>query len=331
MKQSALGRFTVPVFLVLMLSGARPSTAQRANETCRPTIRFGTVLSGVTIASTGVLGLGPFYAVCLPDPVRQSSSSYPYDPDDGGKLSTVLKGAGGQVLTTYVWYAEKISTLWQMDRYKIVGGPAEIKRLLPGDYVLDFCVEDKPFFRLPFSVSNQKNNDVYNPGLIFSLDGPWNDYASLGYPNPNRYLQFSLWLRDREQRGKKGTHYDLRLIRKKDGKVLAGDWGDDAAVILKPGWTAISLYLNRLKNERPENGSTEFPVAEVLKNDGDYVVTLSLESKPYGEYPFKVSDGKILPQGNQDRPNSNPLMFIEAPDQIIRSPGALYWLKRRTL
>jgi len=32
-----------------------------------------------------------------------------YSPDQGGKLSTVIKNAEGQVLVTYVWSAENIS------------------------------------------------------------------------------------------------------------------------------------------------------------------------------------------------------------------------------
>jgi hypothetical protein len=311
-----------------MLLGQPALGGQKGRDQCRPTIRFGSALGGISISNNGFLDLGPFYGICLPPPVRQSSSGHAYDPDDGGKLSTVLKTAGGQVLTTYVWYADK-SIYWELENYKIVGGPAAVKQLAPGAYTLDFCIEDKPFFRLPFSVSTQQNKDIYNPGLLYSLEGPWNNYASLLYVNPNRYLQFSLWLRNKEQQGKKETHYDIRLVRKKDNKVLAGDWGDDAALILKPGWTPISLYLNRLKSERPANGSSEFPLAEVLRSDGEYVVTLSIEGKPYGEYSFTVSDGKIRPQGLQEPETAEPLLFIEPPGELVYPPGGLYWLRRR--
>jgi hypothetical protein len=91
---------------------------------------------------------------------------------------------------------------------------------------------------------------------------------------------------------------------------------------LKPGWIGFNLYLNRLKSERPENGSTEFPASEVLKADGEYSVLLSLEGKPYGEYPFTVKAGKILYQGNQLQETAAPLMYFDGGNNS-------YWLKRR--
>jgi hypothetical protein len=57
---------------------------------------------------------------------------------------------------------------------------------------------------------------------------------------------------------------------------------------LKPGWIGFKLYLNRLTSERPENGSTEFPVSEVLKADGDYSVLLSLEGSPTASTPSRL-------------------------------------------
>jgi len=310
------------IFLISAFLSTQPSMGQARSGSCSPAVRLGSVLNGVTISNTGVLTLGQFYAVCLPEPARQSSSAYPYDPDEGGKFSTVLKTADGQVLATYVWYAEKVVTLWEIGRYKVLGGHSAIKPLVPGDYVLEYAIEDKPFYRLPFSVSTMRNDDVYNPGNLYFLDGPWTDYGVISYPNVNRYLQFTVWLRSKEKQSRKETHYDLKLVRKKDGKVLAGDWGDDAAVILKPGWIGFNLYLNRLKSERPENGSTEFPASEVLKADGDYSVLLSIEGKSYGEYPLTVRGGKIVYQGNQMRETADPLMYFDGGNNS-------YWLKRR--
>jgi hypothetical protein len=308
--------------LLISVLGSAQLSAGQVRSSCSPAMRLWQVLNGVTISNGGVLMLGKFYAVCLPDPPKQSSSASAYDPDDGGKLSTVLKTVDGQVLTTYVWYAEKVSTLWEIDRYKVLGGQRAIKPLAPGEYVLDFAIEDKPFYRLPFSVSIGKNDDIYNPGNLYFLDGPWSDYGVISFPNVNRYTEFTVWLRSKEKPSKKETHYDLKLVRQKDKKVLAGDWGDAAAVILKPGWTGFNLYLNRLKSERSENGSTEFPVSEVLKADGDYSVLLSIEGKPYGEYPFAVKAGKILYQGNQLPETADPLMYFDGGNNS-------YWLKRR--
>src|SRR5213082_2186263 len=88
-----------------LLFGAEVATAQTKSSPCSPSVGFGKLLDGVQISNRGFISLGQLYLTCLPEPVRKSSSNYPYDPDDGGKLSTVLKRSDGKVLTTYVWYA----------------------------------------------------------------------------------------------------------------------------------------------------------------------------------------------------------------------------------
>ena len=77
----------------------------------------------------GRLSVEKLYAVCLPTPARESGSHYPYDPDAGGTLSMAVKSVNGRVLTTYVWYAESIGGLWEMSRYKVVGGYAAVQPL----------------------------------------------------------------------------------------------------------------------------------------------------------------------------------------------------------
>jgi hypothetical protein len=94
----------------------------------------------------GRLQVGTLYAVCLPAPAQQSTSNYPYDPDGGGKLSTIVKTADGKTLNTYVWYAESIGGLWELSRYKVLGGYQAVKPLTAGNYLLEFAIEDKPFY-----------------------------------------------------------------------------------------------------------------------------------------------------------------------------------------
>ena len=305
-----------------LLATVRYAPAQTAKEPCSPAIRFWKLLNGVQISNRGILRLGEFYAVCLPEPARQSSSNYPFDPDDGGKLSTLVKKSDGQTLATYVWYAENVSTLWVMNRFKVIGGPSAIKPLEPGNYVLEFAIEDKPFYRFPFSVSMAKSDDAYNPGDLYFLDGLWSEYGGLYYPNVNRYLQFNVWLRARGKPKREGTQYELKLIRESDGKVIAEDAGPNAAVSLKPEWNQYKLSFRPIKNEASTDASYEFKASELLKSDGKYVVRLSLDGALYGEYPFTVKSGKIEYQGNQSRESATPLMYIEDGNNS-------YWIKRR--
>jgi len=104
------------------------SHSPTTQKTCTPGVSFWKLLDEVRIGYTdGRLGLGRLYAVCLPPPDKQSSSNYPYDPDGGGKLSTVVKTADGKVLNTYVWYAESIGGLWELSRYPYGEYPFVVK------------------------------------------------------------------------------------------------------------------------------------------------------------------------------------------------------------
>ncbi len=109
-------------------------------KTCAPGVSFWKLLEAVNVGyQDGRLQLDTLYAVCLPAPSRQSTSNYPYDPDSGGKLSTLVKTADGKVLNTYVWYAESIGGLWELSRYKVVGGYEAVKPLAAGSYLLEFA------------------------------------------------------------------------------------------------------------------------------------------------------------------------------------------------
>jgi hypothetical protein len=53
-------------------------------KTCTPGVSFWKLLDEVSVGyKDGRLQLGTLYAVCLPPPTRQSTSNYPYDPDNG--------------------------------------------------------------------------------------------------------------------------------------------------------------------------------------------------------------------------------------------------------
>lgn len=85
------------------VTNSRLAPANRA-KALHAGVSFWTLLDEVRVGYTdGRLGLGRLYAVCLPAPAKQSTSNYPYDPDGGGKLSTLVKTADGKVLNTFVW------------------------------------------------------------------------------------------------------------------------------------------------------------------------------------------------------------------------------------
>lgn len=314
----------IPV-LAFMLFQTPDSHSPNAKATCTPGISFWNLMEQVRIGHTdGKLSVGRLYAVCLPTPARQSTSNYPYDPDGGGKLSTNVKSADGKVLNTYVWYVENISGLWEMSRYKVVGGYEAVKPLAPGNYVLEFALEDKPFYRFPISVVQVKNEDPYQPaGNRYFVEGPWNEYGNIFYQrnDPQSSLRFTTWFQDKAgQQNKTPVPYELKLVSLRDGRVLASDTG---SLRLEPRWLKADL------NFKPSGGDPNayFKAGDLLREDGRYSVRLTVNNKPYGEYPFVVKGGRIELQGKQIRESTDPMSYIL--DYLYGGRYTSWWIKRQ--
>src|SRR5215207_6896646 len=210
-------------FTLFQTPEAHSPTAQKS---CAPGVSFWKLLDEVRVGYTdGRLGLGRLYAVCLPSPAKPSSSNYPYDPEGGGKLSTLVKTADGKVLSTFVWYAESIGGLWELSRYKVLGGYEAVKPLAAGSYLLEFAIEDKPFYRFPFSVVVMRSDDPYQPeGNRYFIEGAWNEYGNIYYQrnDPQSSLTFTTWIQDKVgHQSKTSVPYNVKIVNARDGRVLA--------------------------------------------------------------------------------------------------------------
>src|SRR5690349_13907148 len=193
-------------FLSVLLAAALCASAapSATAQSCTPGITFGSLIGSVRIGyGDGRVNIEKLYAACLPPPARQSKSSYGYEPDDGGLLAMRVKSADGQVLNTYMWYAERIGTIWEMSRYKVVGGYESVKPLAAGDYVLEFAADDKPFQKFTFTVAAVKSDDPYQAaGNRYFIDGAWSEYGNLYYQrnDPQSSFTFTTWVQDRAGR-----------------------------------------------------------------------------------------------------------------------------------
>ena len=315
----------IPVLAFSLAQNPEPHSPT-VKTTCTPGISFWSLLDQVRVGyKDGRLELGRLYAVCLPSPARPSTSNYPYDPDSGGKLSTVVKTADGKVLNSYIWYAESIGGLWEMGRYKVVGGYEAVKQLTPGSYVLEFAADDKPFYRFPFSIVTIKSEDPYEAaGNRYFVEGAWNEYGNIFYQrnDPQSSLRFTTWLQDKvgHQNNKATVPYDIKLVSARDGRVLASHTG---SLRLEPRWLKADLYF------RPQGGDQNayFKAGDLLREDGRYSVRLTLDNKQYGEYPFVVKGGRIELQGKQIRENTDPMVHIV--DYLSGGRYTSWWIKRQ--
>jgi hypothetical protein len=297
--------------------------AQPAQIPCTPGISFWSLLGSVNIGYVdGRLNIDKLYAVCLPAPAKQSSSSYEYDPDVGGKLTTIIKTADGKTLNTYVWYGESIGGLWELSSYKVLGGSQSVKPLAAGSYLLEFAANDKPFYRFSFSVSEGKNEDPYQPaGARYFIEGPWSEYGNIFYQrnDPESALKFTTWVRGKSDRDDRPTmSYELKLVSLKDGRVIGEDSG---SIRPEPRWQKFDLLL------RPVGDKKNFlKAAELLRADGRYAFRLTVDGKPNGNYPFEVKLGKIQFQGRQIREKTDPMIVIV--DYLSGGRYSSWWIKR---
>ena len=295
-----------------------------AQKPCAPGVSFWKLLDEVRVGyRDGRLNMGRMYAVCLPTPAKQSNSNYPYDPDGGGKLSTIVKTTDGQTLNTYIWYAESIGGLWELSRYKVLGGYEAVKPLAAGNYLLEFAIEDKPFYRFPFSVAVMKSDDPYAPeGNRYFIEGAWNDYGNIYYQrnDPQSSLTFTTWVQDRVgHQNKDSVPFDVKLVSARDGRVLATDSGN---LKLQPVWLKADFHF------KPSGGDANsyFKAGDLLREDGRYTVRLTIDNKPYGTYPFVVKGGRIELQGKQIREHTDPMSYIV--DYLSGGRYTSWWIKR---
>ena len=319
-----LHTFVLSLILAFTLVQTPDTHTPKTQTPCTPGVSFWKLLDAVGIGyKDGRLALGRLYAVCLPPPGKQSSSNYPYDPDGGGKLSTSIKTADGQTLNTYVWYAESIGGLWELSRYKVLGGYEAVKPLAAGNYVLEFAIEDKPFYRFPISVAVMKSDDPYAPeGNRYFIEGAWNEYGNIYYQrnDPQSSLTFTTWVQDKAGHlNKNSVPYEAKLVNTRDGRVIATDSGN---LRLEPRWLKADL------NFRPTGGDANsyFKAGDLLREDGRYQVRLTIDNKPYGTYPFVVNSGRIELQGKQIREKTDPMVYIV--DYLSGGRYTSWWIKR---
>ena len=295
----------------------------KIDSSCSPGVSFWSLLGEVGLGyADGHLRIEKLYAVCLPAPKTQSDSNYAYSPEQGGKLTSVIRSADGQTLGTYVWSAENISGLWELSNYKVLGGFGSLKPLAAGSYSLEFQVEGAPFYRFPFTVSTLPSDDPYQPaGTRWFIDGAWNDYGNVFYQrnDPQSTLRFTTWVRDKVGHAQpRSAPYSAQLTRKKDGKVMGEDKG---TLRLDPHWGQLDVYFEPAGG----NASEHVKAADVLAHDSTYGVTLSIDGKAYGAYAFIVSDGKIDVQGLQSD-KAPPMNRIV--DYLYGGKYRSWWIRR---
>jgi hypothetical protein len=119
---------------------------------------------------------------------------------------------------------------------------------------------------------------------------------------------------------KTSVPYDVKLVNTRDGRVLAADSG---SLRLEPRWLKLSL------NFKPAGGvpNAYFKGGDLLREDGRYSIRLTIDNKPYGEYPFVIKGGRIELQGKQIREKTDPTVYIT--DYLSGGRYTSWWIERK--
>jgi len=292
-----MNKTIVPLAACLLLAcGSALCADIKSEPACAPGISFWSLLGEIGIGFADPhLQVEKLYAICLPQPKSAGDSNFAYGPEQGGKLAMAIQSADGAAFGTYVWSAESVGGLWELSNYKVLGGHEALKPLAPGRYTLEFQIDGAPFYRFPFSVSSLPGDDPYQAaGLRWFIDGAWNDYGNVFYQrnDPQSTFRFTSWVRDKVGHAQpRSAPYSAQLVRSEDGKVIGEDNG---TARLTPQWAQFDVYF-----QQGANAGEKVKAADVLAQDGEYRVRVSIDGKPYGLYPFAVHGGKIDVQAQQ--------------------------------
>lgn len=282
-----------------------------------PTILYSTLLNEVKIHhNTGNFRIGTMTGLFFPPPVRKSKMIYTYNPKDGGKLDAALRKGDGTLIGTFNFYSQpQKAPYWIVNSNELDGKPShDFKLTQPGDYTLEFMIEGKPFLKFPFSVATVQSDDPYNPQTLYFLEGDWNNWGYLYYPNarPSSNLHFKAWLHHKGRLKNHDVKNAMAELVDSSGKVLgASQVGLNLS--LRPEWIRYDFLL------RTDKGA--LVAQDLIGKDGSYAIRLKMDGKEYGRYPFMVRGGKIVTAGRADRAGTDPLNFIEG------GPDA-FWVKK---
>ena len=312
-------------FILVGLLSAFPATSSAQPANYPPCIMYSTLLNGVKVHPIQ----GTFRLDQLQPDIPGNDVST-YSPENGGTLTSTLKRSDGATVAEIVWYAEKLKPpYWLLSSYKIrvPGGgwnaEPQFKLTTAGDYIVEFLLDGKLFYRFPFSLEALVSDDPYNPQTVYRLNGAWNDYAYFLYAeaDPSRPLMFKLWLRNDGSQKRKDVKVTGTL--KHGGKEIAkfGEFPLDYS--LSSDWIRYEITFGQFKNSQFNSKVWYSSLkAEELLTNGTYELTMELGDKPYGTWTFSAKGGQIERQGRQVRTTTDPLEFIEGGKDA-------FWVKRK--
>lgn len=260
-------------------------------------------------------GFERLVAVFLPP--AQSNTTYPYNPDDGGKFWAILSAADGTQLARCDFWAQErpapywfVDDVWMTDLTTGERNHTKQMPLPPGDYTMDYFLDTGRFYTFSFSVTKIDSDDPFRPQTYWFLDGPWRDWGYLTYPSadPSGSLKWVIFLHNKGREASKDVSIQITVTRDADGTVVCAS---------RPGmsWSLAREWKSYGFELAHPNGMI-FPASELLGRDGAYTLRMTVDGQIYGTWAFQVAGGQLQYAGRALRGAVDQLEFIEGgPDR----------------
>ncbi len=281
--------------------GARPGV--KKHDSYPPGVAFASLLNGITYRNEeGKITLGHINATFL---------------SDDAKGYIILRKADGAELYKWDW---EVDTFHNNKPYYLMGiktttdlrtGEVVFDGWLPvnepGNYVLDFYLPDEHFYSYSFSISKLTGDDPFASKDRMFMDGDWEKWAYMFYhaADPEKSLAWKVWLRNKSTGSDRDAKPKIEV--KRGGELIC--IGRDITITLQPTWNRFEFDLV-FPSESVTSGQY-FKAKDLLKQDGDYTLTMSLDDEVHGVWKFAVEGGKFKTVGRAARGQADPLTFIE--------------------
>ena len=224
-----------------------------------------------------------------------------FDNQKSGLIISIKKD-GKQVHEVFGWIA---GTDWE-DRWEITAetrkGFEEAMKVSPGKYVAEFQVlgSPAPYSRLNFELMSFKDPNPMAEGASTNMiRGEWENMVFLTGAKADDRVDMGIYLGRSLNPSKEEIVVDATIM--KDGKPFAR-WGRYNKE--RKGYPVSVDFEASLKTERfIKTSDNESEVEMKDLKDGKYTITLSVDGKSRGSYPFEVKGGYFALSNRQDRSN----------------------------
>ena len=269
-----------------------------------PSLIFSSLLASVSVdARSGRIKLGDIHATTLPEKASGRA---------------VLLGPGGEPVLHWKWKPDSFPL---PPPYKLLAfdGPfdadgeiaaySETALTTPGNYALDFYIEDQRFYTFRFSLRREEPEDRSTGEVLFLSDGAWNDWGYVYYANAktSKTLFWKIFLRDEHH--KLDFHkINVRIVRLSDGKLVCRS-PVNKAYHLSHDWVRHDFFFYAAESEA--FGTNYFSAGDLLRRDGAYALEMDFDGKDYGRWEFEVKKGKIVNEVADKTIGGDPLSFVD--------------------